>query len=160
MFWAIEIAMIRKSIVTAVIVCIASATTCLAQTDVRGQVFSPTPCHLAPKDQTVACIQMVKPVKGEITFSLNRKARKNGRKLRRVKVTVDGDGNFEETFKRAGQYTVTFKPQGLDGSSLVISPSEITVKSKAGTQDTMFVVAHKSYGRLPATSIASGCTAE
>lgn len=153
--------MIRKSIVTAVIVCIASATTCLAQTDLRGQVFSPTPCHLAPKDDTLACIQMVKPVAGEMEFRLNRKARKKGSKrLPRVKVTVDKDGNFEGTFKHPGQYTVTFKPQGLDGSSLVISPPEITVKSKTGTQDTMFVVAHKSYGRLPATSISSGCTAE
>jgi hypothetical protein len=73
---------------------------------------------------------------------------------------VDQDGNFKATFKRAGQYNVVFKPQGLNSRSLVISPSKVAVSSKTKSQDSMFVVAHKSYGPLPATSVASGCTAE
>ena len=140
--------MLRNAIISLCVFSIASVSNCLAQTHIEGQVMSPTPCHLQLKDPARACMQVTVGVPGKLSV-------RGGKKGSNVAVSVDEFGNFSAKFPKAGRYRVSFKRASGDSRSLSISPRVITVKG-AG-QAELFVVAHKSYGKVPTAALSSGC---
>lgn len=146
--------MLKNGFIVLCLFCIATVSPCLAQTRVEGQVLSPTPCHLSAKGTADVCPQVVVAVPGEIQF---RRFGVNNNKRKLVKAAVDTDGNFSAKLRRGLRYKVAFNASSVDSSSLNISPRVITVRGRKVAQAGLFLVAHESYGKMPAAAISSGC---
>jgi hypothetical protein len=147
--------MLKTIIIATSVFFIATVSNCLAQTRVEGQVLSPTPCHLYPKGTAEACIQITVGVPGNLVFK-----HLGGRAGRSIKTPVTKDGDFAVNFRQAGRYKVSFVQSSGDSDSLSISPRAITVRGRKAGQAELFVVAHKSYGKVPSASLSSGCVIE
>ncbi len=144
--------MLKNGFITLSLFCIATVSPCLAQTRVEGQVLSPTPCHLSEKGAADVCAQVAVAVPGKLKFH-----RIGERKGSSIKAAVGKEGDFSAKFRRRGRYKVSFDASSLDSKSLKISPAFITVRGRKAAQAELFVVAHKSYGEMPAAAISSGC---
>lgn len=144
--------MLKNGFIALSLSCIAMVSPCLAQTRIEGQVLSPTPCHLQEKGSTDVCAQVVVAVAGKLKFQ-----RIGDRRGSSVKVAVSKDGDFSAKFRQRGRYKVSFDASSVDSSSLKISPSVITVRGRRAAQAELFLVAHESYGTLPAAALSSGC---
>ncbi len=144
--------MLKNGFIALSLFCIATVSPCLAQTRVQGQVLSPTPCHLSEKGTADVCAQVVVAVPGKLQFH-----RVGDKKGKSIKAAVNKDGDFSAKFRRGGRYKVSFDASSVDSDSLKISPALITVRGRKIAQAELFLVAHKSYGAMPAVAISSDC---
>ncbi len=147
--------MLKNGFIALCFFSIAAVSPCLAQTRLEGQVLSPTPCHLYDKARAEVCTQVVVGVEGAIKFH-----RIGVRKARSVTVSVDKNGDFSARLLQRGRYKVSFDAGAVNSDGLQISPPVITVRGRKVAQAELFLVAHKSYGEIPAAAISSECGIE
>jgi hypothetical protein len=101
------------------------------------------------------CAQIAVAVPGKLKFH-----RIGDRRGRAIKAAVSHEGDFAAKFRQRGRYKVSFDSSSGDVKSLKISPTLITVRGRKAAQAELFLVAHKSYGELPAAAISTGCEIE
>jgi hypothetical protein len=142
---------LHNLLLTAVaLISIGTAGSCLAQTAQKGEIYAPTPCHLAPSSPDIFCAAVVVPLK--TTFTLRRVI---GKIATTTTVRSDEDGHFKVNLPR-GRYRVkllaasseSFETSDvLDPSVLRVFPGYVTIARNGSF--VRLIVVHKDYSDAP-----------